>query len=44
LKYLEIIFDYKITFKEHIKNMASKFPKIIFFIFSLPKSAKLNRL
>jgi len=40
LKYLGIIFDYKLTFKEHIKkNMAAKCTKLIF---SLSKSAKLN--
>jgi len=39
LKYLGIIFDYKLTFKEHIKNMAEKCTKLTF---SLSKSAKLN--
>ena len=39
LKYLGIIFEYKLTFKEHIKNMAEKCTKLIF---SLSKSAKLN--
>jgi hypothetical protein len=39
LKYLGIIFDYKLTFKEHIQNTAEKGTKLIF---TLSKSAKLN--
>ena len=39
LKYLGIIFDDKLTFKEHIQHMAEKCTNIIF---SLSKSAKLN--
>ena len=39
LKYLGIIFDYKLTYKEHIKNMAERCTKLIF---SLSKSAKLT--
>jgi len=38
LKYLGIIFDYKLTINEH-KNMTAKCTNLIF---SLPKSAKLN--
>jgi hypothetical protein len=38
IKYLGIIFDYKLTFKEHIKYMAEKCTKLIF---TLSKSAKL---
>jgi len=38
-KYLGIIIDYKLTFKEDIKNMAAKCTKLIF---SLSKSANLN--
>jgi hypothetical protein len=40
LKYLGIIFDCKITFKEHISYMADKCTKLIFL---LSKSAKLKR-
>ena len=39
MKYLGIIFDHKLTFREHIKFMAEKCTKLIF---SLSKSAKLN--
>jgi ribonuclease HI len=39
LKYLGIIFDSKLTFKEHINYMADKCTKLIFL---LSKSAKLN--
>jgi hypothetical protein len=39
LKYLGIIFDSKLTFKEHINYTADKCTKLIF---SLPKVAKLN--
>ena len=39
MKYLGIIFDQKLTFKEHINYMAEKCTKLIF---SLSKSAKLN--
>jgi len=39
LKYLGIIFDCKLTFKEHINYTAEKCTKLIF---SLSKSAKLN--
>ena len=39
MKYLGIIFDHKLTFKEHINYMAEKCTKLIF---SLSKSAKLN--
>jgi cbb3-type cytochrome oxidase subunit 1 len=39
LKYLGIIFDCKLTFKEHVNCMADKCTKLIF---SLSKSAKLN--
>ena len=39
IKYLGIIFDHKLTFKEHIQHMAEKCTKLIF---SLSKSAKLN--
>ena len=39
LKYLGIIFDHKLTFKEHIQHMAEKCTKLIF---SISKSAKLN--
>jgi hypothetical protein len=38
MKYLGMIFDYKLTFKKHIKYMAEKFTKLIF---TLSKSAKL---
>ena len=38
MKYLGIIFDYKLTFKEHINYMAEKCTKLIF---TLSKSAKL---
>jgi hypothetical protein len=39
LKYLGIIFDRKLTFKEHIQHMAENCTKLIF---SLSKTAKLN--
>jgi len=39
LKYLGIIFDNKLTFKEHIKHIEEKCTKLIF---SLSKSAKLT--
>ena len=39
MKYLGIIFDHKLTFKEHINYMAAKCTKLIFALF---KSAKLN--
>jgi len=39
LKYLGIIFDIKLTFKEHINCMANNCTKLIF---SLSKAAKLN--
>ena len=39
MKYWGIIFDHKLTFREHIKYMAEKCTKLIF---SLSKSAKLN--
>jgi len=39
LKYLGIIFDNKLTFREHINYMAEKCTK---FVFALSKSAKLN--
>ena len=39
MKYLGIIFDHKLTFREHINYMAEKCTKLIF---SLSKSAKLN--
>jgi len=39
LKYLGIIFDSKLTFREHINYMAEKCTKLIF---TLSKSAKLN--
>jgi hypothetical protein len=39
LKYLGIIFDSKLTFKEHINYVAEKCTKLIF---TLSKSAKLN--
>lgn len=39
MKYLGIIFDCKLNFKEHISYMAEKCTKLIF---SLSKSAKLN--
>jgi len=39
MKYLGIIFDHKLTFKEHINYMAKKCTKLIFL---LSKSAKLN--
>ena len=38
MKYLGIIFDHKLTFKEHINYMAEKCTKLIF---ALSKSAKL---
>jgi RNA binding protein fox-1 len=39
MKYLGIIFDSKLTFREHINYMAEKCTKLIF---ALSKSAKLN--
>jgi hypothetical protein len=39
MKYLGIIFDHKLTFKEHINHIVKKCIKLIF---SLSKSAKLN--
>jgi hypothetical protein len=39
LKYLGIIFDSKLTFREHVNYMAEKCTKLIY---SLSKSAKLN--
>jgi len=39
LKYLAIIFDSKLTFREHVNNMAEICTKLIF---ALSKSAKLN--
>ena len=39
LKYLGIIFDRKLTFKEHINCITAKCTKLIF---SLSKAAKLN--
>ena len=39
MKYLGIILDHKLTFREHTKYMAEKCRKLIF---SLSKSAKLN--
>ena len=39
LKYLGIIFDSKLSFKEHINYMAEKCTQLIF---ALSKSAKLN--
>ena len=39
IKYLGIIFDHKLTFREHINYVAEKCMKLIF---SLSKSAKLN--
>jgi len=39
LKYLGIIFDRKLTFKEHINYLANKCTKLIF---SLSKAVKLN--
>jgi hypothetical protein len=39
MKYLDIIFNHKLTFTEHINYMAEKCTKLIF---SLSKSAKLN--
>jgi hypothetical protein len=39
LKYLGIIFDKKLTFKEHREHMADKCTKLIF---PISKSAKLN--
>ena len=39
LKYLGLIFDTKLTFKEHINYMANKCTKLIFL---LSKAAKLN--
>jgi hypothetical protein len=39
LNYLGIIFDRKLTFKEHINYIANKCTKLIF---SLSKAAKLN--
>jgi hypothetical protein len=49
LKYLGIIFDRKLTFKEHINHMADKFTKLIFllsksvkFLWTKPQSPKYN--
>jgi len=39
MKYLGIIFDSKLTFREHMNYMAEKCTKLIF---ALSKSAKLN--
>ena len=39
LKYLGVIFDSKLTFKEHINYMAEKCTKLIF---ALSKLSKLN--
>jgi hypothetical protein len=39
MKYLGIIFDSKLTFREHINYMAEKCTKLIF---ALSKSAKIN--
>jgi len=39
MRYLGIIFDHKLTFKEHINYMSEKCTKLIF---ALSKSAKLN--
>ena len=39
MRYLGIIFDHKLTFKEHINYMSEKYTKLIFV---LSKSAKLN--
>jgi hypothetical protein len=39
LKYLGLIFDHKLSFKEHINCVADKWTKLIF---QLAKSAKLN--
>jgi hypothetical protein len=39
MKYLGIIFDSKLTFREHINYMAEK---CTILIFALSKSAKLN--
>jgi hypothetical protein len=39
LKYLGIIFDYKLTFRDHINLMAEKCTKLAF---ALAKSAKIN--
>jgi len=39
MKYLGIVFDSKLTFREHINYMAEKWTKLIF---ALSKSAKLN--
>jgi hypothetical protein len=39
LKYLDIIFDYKLTFRDHINYIAEKCTKLIF---ALAKSAKIN--
>ena len=41
MKYFVIIFDHKLTFREHINYMAEKCTKLIF---SLSKSEKLNLL
>jgi hypothetical protein len=40
MKYFGIIFDSKLTFREHINYMAEKCTKLIF---SLSKTATLNR-
>jgi hypothetical protein len=39
MKYLGVIFDSKLTFREHINYMPEKCAKLIF---ALSKSAKLN--
>jgi len=39
LKYLGIIFDNKLTFREHMNNMAERCTKLIF---ALSKSSKRN--
>ena len=39
LKYLGIIYDYKLTFRDHINYIAERFTKLIFV---LAKSAKIN--
>jgi len=39
IKYLGIIFDYKLSFRDHINYVADKCTKLIF---QLAKSAKLN--
>jgi hypothetical protein len=39
MKYLGLIFDSKLTFREHFNYMAEKFTKLLF---ALSKSAKFN--